>query len=88
MHKISKRRVANGTESKGLNLFSQIRGIVEQSLDQLFILIFFIKTDFWQFLLKVFLRLLGPYTVLIIAHVLSHSCSIAHVTCEVTSECD
>ena len=36
-HKITKRRVANGTASKGLNLFSRIRGIAEHGFGRLFI---------------------------------------------------
>ena len=35
-HEISKRRIANGTESNGLNLFSRIKGIMEQGLGNLF----------------------------------------------------
>ena len=37
MSRISKRRIANGTESNGLNLFSRIKGITEQGLGNLFI---------------------------------------------------
>ena len=37
MSRSSKRRIANGTESNGLNLFLRIREIVEHGLGHLFI---------------------------------------------------
>ena len=52
LHKSAKCRVANGTESNGLNRTSRIRGIVEKGLGHLFITSnsshFFNKTDFEQ----------------------------------------
>ena len=54
---ISKRRVANVTDSNRLNLFSQKRKIMEQALGNLFIISnsshFFNKTDLEQYLFNV-----------------------------------
>ena len=55
----SKRKVFNGTESNGLNLLSQIRGIVENGLGHLFITSssshFFNKTDLELYISEVVL---------------------------------
>ena len=54
-HKVSKRRVTNGTKSNGLNLFLRIREIIEQGLGHLFCLStshFFNKIDFDDYLVK------------------------------------